>query len=405
MAGLQPEDFARLREKAEQLNRATSKGMPKLSPHGVESLVHELRVHQIELELQCQELHRAQVELEESRNRYRELYESLPLGYLTIDASGKIYDLNPAGATLLGVSREASLNFFSFFSDDDVDMADLFCRKVLAEEEQSHMEMPMKRNDGTIFTAALNAAPVRVGEARWQRLSVAFKDVTRQKEVEASLRQYQVDLEANRVELQDLMGKLFTAQEEERRRIACDLHDDYCQRITALILDASSIEKLVKQALPALEPRITSFKEKLGHILSDFRHLTHELHPRHLDTVSVASSMRTYIKEFSEYTDLRVDFEERDVPSHWPMPITICLYRLLQESLGNIRKHANAKHVTVRLSTGDREIELSVSDDGSGFSLTSMHERVRPFRGSVTVSSQPSRGTTVTVRIPLPSES
>ena len=97
MAGLQPSELARLREKAEQLSRR-SHPFGKVTIHNAESLVHELRVHQIELELQCQELQRAQAEVEESRNRYRELYESIPIGYVTIDASGKIYDLNQTGA-------------------------------------------------------------------------------------------------------------------------------------------------------------------------------------------------------------------------------------------------------------------------------------------------------------------
>src|SRR5262245_63365171 len=106
MAGLQPSDLARLREKAEQLNRRSVHAFPKVTPQNVEALVHELRVHQIELELQCQELQRAQAEVEESRDRYRDLYEAIPVGYVTIDSRGRLYDLNPAGAALLGVEKE-----------------------------------------------------------------------------------------------------------------------------------------------------------------------------------------------------------------------------------------------------------------------------------------------------------
>jgi signal transduction histidine kinase len=123
--------------------------------------------------------------------------------------------------------------------------------------------------------------------------------------------------------------------------------------------------------------------------------------------------MRTYIKDFVEYADLVVDFHEQAMPAQLPMPITICLYRLLQESLGNIRKHANAKHVEVSLSGDNQQVELRVKDDGDGFNfadnkkglgLTSMQERVRPLRGHVHIESTPGRGTLVTVRIPLPSE-
>src|SRR4029078_8823648 len=137
------------------------------------------------------------------------------------------------------------------------------------------------------------------------------------------------------------------AQEEERRRIACDLHDDHCQRITALILEASAVERMVRAVMPSVAPLMISLNNKLSEILDDFRHMTHELHPRHLDTVSLSCSMRTYIKEFTDYTTLDEEFKESAVPHALPMPITICLYSLLQESLGNIRKHANAKRVEV----------------------------------------------------------
>lgn len=414
MAELNPTNVTRLREKAEQLNRVASHKLPKLTPHNVETLVQELRVHQIELELQCQELQRAHAEAEESRNRYRELYESIPLGYVTIDAEGNIYDLNPVGASLLGIGIERQFhNFFAFFSNGDGDAALLLCRRVLADQEAAVSDLNMKRADGTGLLAALQVAPVQTGEGKGIRLRIAFKDITQRKKVEETLRQHQLELEANRIELQDLMAKLFTAQEEERRRIACDLHDDHCQRITALILEASAMEKLVKVVMPSMLPRMAAFKLKLSDILDDFRHLTHELHPRHLDTVSLACSMRTYIKEFIEYTDLLVEFNEGDVPAHLPMPITICLYRLLQESLGNIRKHAHAKHVTVEVSGSKQEVELLVSDDGTGFNcadnrkglgLTSMQERVRPLRGQVTIDSKLGVGTSISVKIPLRSE-
>jgi signal transduction histidine kinase len=301
-------------------------------------------------------------------------------------------------------------HFFVFFCGSDVDAAILYCRRVLAGDSQQGIELMMKKLDGTLFTGALQAARVEHGEGKAERLRIIFKDVTRRRAVDEALRQHQFELEANRVELQDLMAKLFTAQEEERRRIACDLHDDHCQRITALILEASAMEKVIRAVVPSLVPRMSSLKIKLSDILDDFRHMTHELHPRHLDTVSLACSMRTYIKDFMDYSNLDVNFEERDVPVQLPMPMTICLYRLLQESLGNIRKHANAKHVAVSLSGLGGQIELRVSDDGSGFNssehkkglgLTSMQERVRPLRGHVCIDSKQGRGTVVSVKIPL----
>ena len=243
MAGLSRTDSARLRKKAKYSSRVASPTEAKVTPHNTESLAQELRVHQIELELQCQQLQRAQREAEESRDRYRELYESIPIGYVTIDSEGRIYDLNPVGASILGVAdnRRRLSNLSFLLSEGDGDALKIFCRKVLAEHEPGFCELNMKRMDGSPFMAALQAAPVQAGEGKGQRLRIAFKDVSDRKKVEEELQQQRVELEANRIELQDLMGKLFTAQEEERRRIACDLHDDHCQRLTALILEASSL--------------------------------------------------------------------------------------------------------------------------------------------------------------------
>jgi PAS domain S-box-containing protein len=418
MAELKSHKLSELRRRAEvQLSRIIRRSVPSLARENVKALVQELRVHQIELELQCHELQRAQAEVGESRNRYLELYESIPVGYVTIDSDGRIYDLNPMGVSLLGLERDSRRmqNFFCFFGDGDADAGTLFCREVIAHQEANSCELNMKTAAGSPFIGALQGAPVQVGEGKGDRLRISFRDITRRRQAEETLRQHQVELEANRIELQDLMEKFLTAQEEERRRIACDLHDDQCQRITALILEAGTLTNLVKLTMPTLVPRIESWRQRLSDILNDMRHLTHELHPRHLDTVSLGFSMQSHINEFSNYTGLHIDFHEEDVPNQLTMPITICLYRLLQETLGNIHKHAHAAHVTVRLSGSPSEITLVVADNGTGFDLggtkdhnkkglglTSMQERVRPLQGRVSIDSGSGRGTTVTVSIPLP---
>src|SRR6476659_4194534 len=173
--GLQPSDRARLREKAEQLNRRSLHALPQVTPQNVESLVHELRVHQVELELQCQELQRAQAEAEESRNRYRELYESIPIGYATIDVTGRIHDVNPAGASLLGVDPTREMkNIYTCFADGDGDAALLFLRNVLNDDAAGSCDLRMRKPDGGIVLAAVQAAPVKNGEGKRERLRIAF---------------------------------------------------------------------------------------------------------------------------------------------------------------------------------------------------------------------------------------
>jgi PAS domain S-box-containing protein len=412
--------LADLRRRAESaLNCLVKPSVSSLSPQNTEALVHELRVHQIELELQNQELQRANYEVEDSRNRYRELYESIPIGYVTIDATGRIYDVNPAAARLLGIEHQRpALNnkdfFFFFFYDGDVDRITLFARKVIERQTPEVDEYRMKRADDSCYTAFLQAAPVQIGEGKEGRIRIAFQDITQQKYSEAELRSQRVELEANQAELRELTKKLFAAQEEERRRIARELHDDHCQRVTALILEANMLTKVCKTRLPDIAPRLTAMSQKLADLLSDFRSLSHELLPRNLGDKSLIAPIRDLIGEFSGKAGFEVKFVEPHVAPVIPPPIMTALFRLLQESLSNIAKHANAKRVTVTLTGTNHTVELHVTDDGVGFDpvlvpskreatgIVGMRERLRPFGGTVHIISRPGQGATVTSSVPLP---
>lgn len=193
MAKARSTKFPDLRRRAESsLRRPAKKSLSGQKSHGGEALVHELRTHQIELELQCQTLRVAQAELEVSRNRYRELYESVPIGYITIDLRGRILDLNPAGMDLLGERRGAasSHNFNVFLEEADLNRFTLFCRRAVTASEPSIGEFKMKRLDGEQLFSWLQAVPVRIGKAQGRHLRIAFQDITKRKEAEELLRRH-----------------------------------------------------------------------------------------------------------------------------------------------------------------------------------------------------------------------
>ena len=408
--------LAELRRQAERkLSRLIEQSVPSLEPENVMALTHELQVHQIELEMQCHELRRTQEELEESRDIYRELYETIPVGYVTLDRDERIHDMNPTGMELLGWNRQSHpiRNFNAFFADKDLNRFTLFCRGVVSGQTADTGEFEMKRPDGSSFFAALQAAPVKRGKGKGDLLRVTFKDITGRKKAEETLRQQHLELEASRIALQDLTAKLLTAQEEECNRIARELHDDHCQRVTALILEANMLVNLCQRQAPDLAPRMASMGKRLAELLSELRSLSHELIPRNLGDVSLVGPIRELIEEFNEKAKFQVTFVERHTPEKLPSAIMIALFRLLQESLSNITKHADATHVSVTLTGHEQGIELTVKDDGIGFDpdilsirrksvgIIGMKERLRLLGGTIKIISQSGQGTTIVFSIPL----
>lgn len=237
--------------------------------------------------------------------------------------------------------------------------------------------------------------------------------MSQRKEAEETLRQQRIELEDNRAELQALTRRLFAAQEEERKRIARELHDDYCQRVTTLILDANMLRKACENEASHLAPRLTAMSHNLSAILSEFRALSHELLPRNLGERSLAGPIRDLVKEFNGKAGFEIEFIEQAVPAKIPPDTMTTIFRLLQESLSNITKHANATHVTVTLAGTGQGAELIVVDDGSGFDtarawdgqkgmgIVGMRERVRLIGGTAKIISLPGQGTTIIFSIPL----
>jgi PAS domain S-box-containing protein len=212
--------------------------------------------------------------------------------------------------------------------------------------------------------------------------------------------------------LLDMSGRLITAHEEERTRIARELHDDLSQRmalvqigIEQMSLDSPNLSRDAKVRLKDITRAATE-------ISSDIHHLSHQLHPSKLDTLGLVAAVGGYCREFSEQHVFRVHFVHHDVPHHIPKDVTLCAYRIVQESLRNVMKHSGCQEASVELTGDPSRIELCVSDSGTGFDLESvrgktglglisMSERLRLVGGELRIESQTGRGTKVHVLVPL----
>ena len=220
--------------------------------------------------------------------------------------------------------------------------------------------------------------------------------------------------EANesRHELQELTGKLFVAQETERRRIASELHDDFGQSLALLSVEIDLLRRAPAEPNAQTESLIDAMSAQVKQLSSSIHDLSHQLHPLKLEQLGLVAALRSLCNELNRSAGVHVDFSERDVPESIPHAAAVCLYRIVQEALRNVIKHSGAGHAAVELCGVNGEICLRVQDDGKGFDLNStagqdglglvsMRERLRAVEGNLVVIAQPNQGTQIVVQVPL----
>jgi len=216
-------------------------------------------------------------------------------------------------------------------------------------------------------------------------------------------------------QLRSLTRRLHQAQEAERKRMAREVHDILGQSMTAIRMDISFLKRHLPSGNPKLEERIAKTLALVEETTQTVRRISHELRPGVLDHFGLAAALEWQSEQFAERSGIACTFKEDPKVDELSVPADLetALFRIFQEALTNIARHADASAVDTRLDTTDRgELRLVVVDDGCGFEETAdesasslgvlnMQERVMPFRGEVTIKGEPGAGTTVTVLVPI----
>jgi signal transduction histidine kinase len=207
---------------------------------------------------------------------------------------------------------------------------------------------------------------------------------------------------------------MITAQEEDRARIARDLHDDISQRLHAAAIGVDPALRAMATDQDDATERLQAIQEQLDGVAEDARKISHELHPATLEILGLASAIEGLGEDFEAISGITTRVEAPEsVQELASTQVSLCLYRITQEALRNIAKHANAKNVDVELWAGADTIRLRIHDDGVGFDqkgvpaglgLASMRERARLLGGKLTVDSEPGAGTELTVELPVQGE-
>jgi PAS domain S-box-containing protein len=239
-------------------------------------------------------------------------------------------------------------------------------------------------------------------QGRMLRIIGMVRDVTERKQAEEAL--------------SGVSRRLIEAQEQERTRIARDLHDDVAQQLALLAIELEQVQQNPSGRASEVSKRIDKLRKQTLEIVNAVQTLSHELHSSKLEYLGIVAAMRSFCKEFGEQRKLKIDFKSHDLPTSLPLEISLSLFRVLQEALHNAAKHSGAGHFEVHLWGKSGEIHLMVSDFGAGFDteaamkgqglgITSMRERLTLLNGELSINSQPKRGTTVHARVPLSSAS
>jgi two-component system, NarL family, sensor kinase len=250
---------------------------------------------------------------------------------------------------------------------------------------------------------------------RLRLLGEIFVNALQRKQAEAASRESERMLRQNESDLRGLAGRLIYAQEEERRRLARELHDDLAQRLTVFAIDVGRLGQQLMGSPAPVQEALREMQNSIVRISEDVHSLSRQLHPSILDDLGLIKAVEAECARFSRREGIDVVFNHENFPRVIPKDVSLSLYRIIQEGLRNISKHACAEHITVSLKGLDHNVLLSVQDDGIGFDwaevkenpglgFSSMRERARLIHGELSIQSQPEKGTVITLRVPLNSD-
>jgi PAS domain S-box-containing protein len=359
------------------------------------------------------------------RKRIQEQFDrffTLSLDLLCVAGfDGYIQRVNPACKAILGFGPEElqSQSYLELVHPEEREAAIAELQRLKAGSNVVSYEVRILARDGSYKWTQWTATPA----LNEQLIYASGRDITESKRAEEALRRseehYRVlfnEAKAMQEKLRDLSSKILHAQEEERKRISRELHDEVGQALTAISVNLQLLKKKSARVGNGLDRNVTETQSLLEQTMHNVHRFSYELRPAMLDDLGLLVALRWYIKSFAKRTGIKVRLSaDRSVEGLESEPKTV-IYRVVQESLTNISKYAQASQATVSVHKLGADIRLSVRDNGKGFQpdrmatgskeksglgLMGMQERLRLVDGQLVVESAPGKGTTVRATIPL----
>jgi len=345
----------------------------------------------------------AEEALRESEKRYRNLFNGIPIGLYRTTAEGAILDVNPAMLEILGYSDQDAL-LQTASPDIYVDPEDRKQLQCLMEEKGfvHDFTVQMRRPDGRRVWVSINATIVHDSNGQTTYYEGAMADISDRKESEKRIH--------------ELSHQLMQAQEDERQMISRELHDRVAQDLSTLLIGLNTLSDHQPNVIPEIRTKTFELSQILRGTIEAVRDLSYDLRLPGLEGMGLIPALCMYCEECEEKWGLKIDFQSIGMDAlNLDFDTKMNLYRLIQEGLNNIRKHAAANQASVKLVGAHPNIILRIEDDGRGFDvekrartadsekrmgLRSMAERVRLIQGEMQIQSQPEQGTRIFVKFP-----
>ncbi|MBA7636377.1 hypothetical protein ES703_43995 [subsurface metagenome] len=339
-----------------------------------------------------------------SERNYRQLFENANDAIWVHDLQGNITAANEAAAKLVGydIIEMGKMNVREFLSDESLNIASQIRHKLLEQEavEQPY-EQSLIRKDGTKAILKLTTSLVTENGKPIGFQHIA-RDVTEERRMQDSLRYY--------------LSHVTKVQEEERKRIARELHDDTSQALYALSRQVDNFARNNSRQAPNTTAFLKELQEQLNKTLQGIRRFTQELRPSMLDDLGLLATLRWQVSDLEKQSGVEVRLTVIGIERRFSAEMELTIFRIVQEALRNVEKHAQASKVEVKIEFCEGKTKISIGDNGKGFDsgrsladlpregklgIAGMEERVRLLNGNMRIESKPDKGTKVMIEVPI----
>lgn len=372
-----------------------------------EERLQDLQTRIIELEIQNAELRDRQTELETTCNLIHRLVRDMPVPFFSINRYNVAEDVNEAACMLIGTPREELVKkkFTSFIASEDTDRYYLHRRDVLRHAHSRTVNIRLI-NRSVQETIPVALSGLNAGNGRLYMIAMPLGYTVYSSG--ADLQKYVTESETSEDRIRSLSNRLLEAQEKEAQRIGHDLHDIVGSSLTVLKLAIHEARKKLPEGQKGILDQIDELTISLAH---DVRSLSHSLRIAEVEKVGLEEALLAYVDNLKNQIGIEVCLQYDELPEQIPNTIRITAFRIIQEALNNVVKHADTSQATVMLRRHSENLIVTVEDNGRGFDatqpppdtggLSGMKDRAVLAGGTLEIESDPGKGTRISAILPL----